>query len=241
MKKETTGIGGIVFFVMLFFLTISSEGAILWYNGDFDGRNGLANELTTLVSHARTYDDFIVSGGGWNVNSIWTNNLMSFTGVTTASWEIRSGVSPGDGGTLHFSGTSPATQVATGGALGGFTEYEIRVSGLDIDLPDGTYWLSVTPHGFLSGRSFNSTTSGAGAIGLPAGDNDNSFFDSTFFGASFDDTNDWFGEGVWDFSMGVEGTRGLNGEPVIPEPSTLLLIGSGLTGLVGFRRKRKIS
>ena len=36
----------------------------LWYNGDFNGVNGLANEQDTALGagqYARTYDDFIVS------------------------------------------------------------------------------------------------------------------------------------------------------------------------------------
>ena len=33
----------------------------LWYNGDFNGVNGLANERNTVVSQAAVYDDFNVT------------------------------------------------------------------------------------------------------------------------------------------------------------------------------------
>jgi hypothetical protein len=33
----------------------------LWYNGDYDGVNGLSNERNTIVSQAAVYDDFDVT------------------------------------------------------------------------------------------------------------------------------------------------------------------------------------
>jgi hypothetical protein len=40
----------------------------LWYNGDFNGVNGLPNERNTLVSQAAVYDDFNVTAPlGWHV------------------------------------------------------------------------------------------------------------------------------------------------------------------------------
>jgi hypothetical protein len=180
----------------------------LWYNGDFDGRNGLANEANLLVSDARTYDNFIVpTGSTWDVLGVFSHDLMDYT-ATTANWEIRSGVSVGNGGTLVASGAnSPATQTATGNSGFGYLEYEIAVSGLNIVLPAGEYWLNVTPIGTGFGQSFVSTTSGANAIGLPMGNDGNGFFDSTYFGYHFADPQDpgLLGPGTWDFSMGVRG------------------------------------
>src|SRR5450432_3531014 len=45
-------------------------GGALWYNGDFDGVNGLANENNTSLgagNFASVYDDFNVTGTGWQV------------------------------------------------------------------------------------------------------------------------------------------------------------------------------
>src|SRR5207237_10650454 len=78
----------------------------LWYNGDFNYVNGLANERNTIVSQAGVYDDFNVTAPlGWHVTALFSDNLMSTT-VTGADWEIRTGVSEGNAGTLIASGTT---------------------------------------------------------------------------------------------------------------------------------------
>jgi hypothetical protein len=61
---------------------------ILWYNGDFNGVNGLANERNTLVTQAAVYDDFNVTAPlGWNVTAVFSDNLPNTT-ITAADWEI---------------------------------------------------------------------------------------------------------------------------------------------------------
>jgi hypothetical protein len=141
----------------------------LWYNGDFNGVNGIANEQNTVVTQASVYDDFIVTGTGWIVTAVFSDNLASTT-ITGANWEIRSGVSAGNGGTLVASGTTAAPLVTPTGRSGfGFTEYMVEVTGLNVNLAPGTYWLNVTPIGNGAGASFDSQTSGANAVGMPPG------------------------------------------------------------------------
>lgn len=181
----------------------------LWYNGDADLVSGLANELDTSISDAHVFADFNVpDASGWNVTSIYSNNQMEFSTAVNAAYEIRSGVSSGNGGTLLFAGTAPATQVPTGRVRNGRIEYTIRVSGLNIFLPPGAYHMNVVPLGNPAGtgRSFNSTTTGAGAIGTPAGNNGNEFYRSTHaFGYNYILTNaQGLGTGR-DFSNGVDG------------------------------------
>jgi hypothetical protein len=156
-------------------------GDILWYNGDFDGVNGLANERNTSLGvgqFASVYDDFFVKApGGWDVTSVFSDDLEN-TNVTGATWEIRQGISPQNGGILIAGGITTTPIVAPTGRSGfGFTEYMIEVSGLNVHLPFSAdpYWLNVTPTGDGTGRSFDSTTSGANCVGMPCGNDQNAF------------------------------------------------------------------
>jgi hypothetical protein len=181
----------------------------LFYGGNFDGRNGLANEFNTLVTDARTYDDWRIRSG-FTIDCLFSRNLMTgLTSVTQANWSIRGpGVmSTGNGLAVFASGTAaPATQVPTGFSGFGLIEYEIKVCGLNLNVPSGHYYINVQPIGFGSGRSFQSTTSGAGPVkGQPIANGD-TWFDSPYYGASFVATSVYFGAGTWDFSGGAEGT-----------------------------------
>ncbi len=144
----------------------SGAPTTLWYNGDFNGVNGLPNEQDTVLGagqYARTYDDFIVSDTrGWDVTALYSNNLLD-TNVIGATWEIRQGVSAGNGGNIITQGMTTTPNVFQTGRSGfGYTEYTVEAGGLTLHLPADTnhYWLNVTPIGDLSGRSFDSTTSG---------------------------------------------------------------------------------
>jgi hypothetical protein len=202
----------------------------LWYNGDFNGVNGLANERNTIIQQASVYDDFNVANPvGWNVTAVFSDNLVT-TVITGADWEIRTGVSSGNAGTLIASGTTNSPVVTPTGRSGfGFTEYMVEVTGLNVFLPmlpsGQHYWLNVTPVGNGTGRSFNSTTSGANCVGSPCGNDQNAFFNSAYMGIHFQPMSD-------DFSNGVIGT-------VVPEPATVALVTCGVGGLlIALRRRR---
>jgi len=105
------------------------------------------------------------------------------------------------------------------------------VSGLNIRLAPGTYWLTVAPVGFGSGRSFIATSDGRNGIGLSPAAKGNSFWDSTYFYSSFAKTPSVFGFSP-DFSMGIEGD-----EIPTPEPATLLLFGAGAAGAFLMRKR----
>jgi hypothetical protein len=195
----------------------------LWYNGDFNGVNGLPNEQDTLLGagqYAHTYDDFNVpDSAGWDVTAVYSNNLTDVTNncVIGATWEIRQGITPGNGGTLIASGMTTTAQITpTGRSAFGYTEYAVQVNDISVHLPPANgYYLNVTPIGSLRGRSFVSTTSGANALGSPPGNNQNAYFDSNFFAASFVPTGDPSLGQPYDFSMGVRGT--------VPDLSPLVL------------------
>lgn len=218
----------------------SSAEAQLWYNGDLNGVNALSSERNTVVSQSMVYDNFVVTGAGWTINSVFGNFLANFA-WSTADYEIRTGVSVGNGGTVVSSGSGlAASQVATGNTAFGLTEYTATISGLSLFLNPGTYWLGISPVGTGnngSDRAFLATTSGTN--GSNANIDGLAFFNSTFFGANFGLTSD---QGVaGDLSLGVDGAgsgQSTGGEEVVPEPATMTLLATGLAGMAAARRRK---
>lgn len=211
----------------------------LWYNGNADQRDAILNQ--TGIADGVVYDDFIVPKGEvFTITGVFSNNVYTTSLGTTAAWDIRSGVSAGDGGTLVASGDGTTVNTDTGvtfnfGGLG-YEIYTNQVNGLNVVLTAGTYWLAVAD--VSNADSFIVTTSGAGAIGTPAGNDGNSFFTSTYFGDYFVPTSDPSieGPGTWDYSMGIVGTASF-----VPEPSSLILGLIGLISAAGCVRARRRS
>jgi len=206
----------------------------LFYAGDLDlndpNQNGLANENDAIVSGspygAATYQNFTLSSNS-TATGLFSNNLSGLN-PTTAYWEIRTGVSEGNGGTLIASGTGATSNVATGRSDFGFIEYRNEVDGLSVALNGGTqYWMAVVPQDVNNpNRSFNSNTDGLNSVGSQV--NNQQFFNSAFFGANFTNANS---HGTFPaFSQGVVGT--------VPEPSSIIMLGSGLVAAAGVVRRR---
>jgi hypothetical protein len=236
----------------LLFASPVFAGTVYWYNGDSDGFANKINEVGGSSGTGLIYDDFVVGAGGGNITGVFSNDLVlnipasgadtNAPGVVTqASWEIRSGVSAGSAGTLLDSGTGSATQTSTGLNSGGFAVYDIQITGLNVNLGPGTYWLAVAPD-FGTSTSYNSyivTTYGFNGVGTPKAQDGNSFWNDPGFGDDFvtavsatgPDAAD--GNNV-DFSMGVDGVA-----TTTPEPGTAAL-GAGallLLGLVAAARR----
>ncbi len=219
-------------FTLLFFTVSAFADQLYFYGGDLDlndpNQNGLANETDAIAGGspygAATFQNFVT--GGVMVSGLFTNNLSGLN-PSTAYWEIRSGVSQGNGGTLIASGTGATSNVATGRSDFGFIEYTNAVSGLNVALPSGTYWFAVVPNDpNNANRSFNSNTDGLNSVGTQI--SGQQFFDSAFFGANFVNANS---QGVFNtFSSGVY--------TAVPEPSSLIMLGSGVLGLAGVIRRR---
>jgi hypothetical protein len=208
----------------------SAQSQTLWYNGNLFGQDSLRNHIGG-GTEARVFDDFVVTNpGGWQITSAWSNQwfFSSFFGapptVRQAEWSIRTGMSEGNGGTILASGISSASVTSTGRIPNFlYQEYTIRVSDLNVFLAPGAYWLNVTP--LFAGDTYLSVTRGGNAVGVPAGNNGNSFFDWPSNGSRFAARQQ-------DFSMGVAGQ-------VVPEPATGVLAVSALVPLLGAALRRR--
>jgi hypothetical protein len=213
---------------------MASSQVNLWYNGDFDGSGSLLSERETEVRDARTYDNFR-TGRGWVVNQVFGNFLTENLRTSRLYFEIRRGVSRGNGGALVAAGTVDIAQnLATGRSSMGMDERHIRGRVGNITLADNTeYWLAIAPIGDGRGRAYVTITDGNDRG--PAGDPNPepvglirgfSFVDSPPINFNYEPVDNIFGRPV-DFSYGVAG---------VPEPATALALGAAIAALL---RRRK--
>ncbi len=227
---------------------------VIWYNGDYDQRDALTNgvgigiQAGTGRENSLVYDRFVIpTGQAWTITSVFSNDQLTYftsTGglapVTTASWEIRSGVSAGNGGTLVANGDTAATQTvvtSTPDFISYFNpEYTIAASVPSIVLGAGTYWLAVAPddpNHYIGDQSFIETTAGTNAVGPASGINASYINNNLAVGNGaevFAPTAPilaGFGDNPYpdEYSMGVSGTVGP--AVAVPEPASLMLVALG--------------
>jgi hypothetical protein len=181
-----------------------------FYGGDFNyGMNdtGLANEYNTDLADARTYDG-VRARELWKWDCLFSHNLMNFTGVQEAYVHVigpgkfKEGMENGGLSNAYPRTLHPATQTVYSNGGYGYIEYEIKVCGLGLELPQGQYYFNVQPVGFGYGRSFGATTHGLNGKGSPLY-NDDSWFHVPDHGYYWADTDKVFGIGTWDFSQGI--------------------------------------
>jgi hypothetical protein len=197
----------------------------LFYAGDFDSNatdaNGLANEFDVIVSTgAAVYTPFIVpKGKTWTVTGLFTNDFLSgwMLDPATSPYEIRKGIpaAGGSGGKLVCHGRLKSTAIQTGIIRGyPFLIWAVSVRGIKgCTLKSGKYWMSVIPYctdpndGTCENGYRSMLSNDDGALNHrfgplePAND---SFFNSTYFGANWDPSSKW--QNSVRFSVGVEGT-----------------------------------
>ena len=170
----------------------------LFYGGDINVSDlnaaGMSDENTLLISNSSTYGNFnVIPSVTVTVTGILFNVQAdaNFDPVT-ASYDVRSGVSEGNGGTSLASGTGSVQVAATGRNFLGLNEYTVAINlSAPLVLGPGGYWFNVTPNctngsqdGSCSvGRFFvsNSTQRTNNVYGGRE-TNHEIFFNSSFFG-----------------------------------------------------------
>jgi hypothetical protein len=196
-----------------------STGAVtLYYGGDPQFPGGYANQENARGPHwahytYRVYDDFEVTAPAWHVTSIYNQlggALPSDTQISSASYEIRTGISNNDLGTLVASGTGPASLSYQGAAPDNFSLFKMQMDfSVPLDLPAGTYWLMLVPNTVDLGQFYLRDSNLGNGIGSPRADQQAFAYSRFYF---FPDTPP---DGPTlidaDFSFGVLGD--------VPEPS----------------------
>lgn len=199
---------------------------VIFYGGDFDGVDGLASQVNGPGFTSQVYDNFSLATS-MNIDNVFGNFLDSGSQRgATLTWEIRTGVSTGNGGSLVASGDTAASAVATGNVGFGLTEYKYSADISPVLLSAGDYFLSVAVNGG-DGNIYVSTTDGTNGVGGPLND-DNSYINSSTFGLNFEATDTIVASP--DFSIG------LGGSSPVPEPASFAVLGLGAIALI---RRRK--
>jgi hypothetical protein len=170
----------------------------LFYGGDLNTGDinaaGMSDENTLLIlGGSSTYAAVnIPAGVTATVSSILFNvQADAAFDPLMGTYDVRTGVSEGDGGTSIASGTGNAVVQATGRNFLGLNEYTVSVSlSAPLTLTSGEYWFNATPQclNTLDGscsvfRQFvSNTTQGANDIHGNWQPVHEMFLNSTFFG-----------------------------------------------------------
>ncbi len=210
-------------------------GTTIFYGGDWDGRSGGAAQQDEYLSSA-IYDDFTLSTSG-ALTRIGGEFLMTAAGFSQGMpylwWEVRQGVSGGNGGAIIIPGHNSPIVVREDTGRGGWQQIVLRiiadVTGENLVLFAGTYHLAVclVDPDSNAQMGFVTTTSGTNGLGNPLS-NGNSFWNSSTFGFNFTPTQDVFGAGNWDFTYIIEA--------IVPVPGVIFVF--GLAALAPRNRRR---
>lgn len=226
---------------------VTSPASADWYAGDpasttFTPLAGFAwnTNAPSPGYRAFTFDNFAWTNAvGGMVGSIGGHFISAgngpITGVTYAQWEIRSGVSVGNGGTLIASGSGVpvATSTAFSSMMSGSSSSDpvlrVELDVADFALAPGNYWLGFSIGDAGAGvGGFVAETVGANGIGGPLNDGNAIYFqgDGTNNPWNWVDVTSTFG-GQMDAAYFIT---------EVPTPGTAAVLALG--GLLATRRRR---
>lgn len=164
-----------------------------FFGGFADGVTSRPTGMNTFGPALRiVYDDFTFTLPG-DINGFEMIGRDNTGAPVRVYYEIRTGMSEGNGGTLLFSGTTPsaaAGDLPLGGEFGtpppGTGNYRWYGGGPSslIHLEPGTYWIGLAP--LQQFGSFDAaSTQGLQAVGLPINNGNAFYFDSSDPAANF--------------------------------------------------------
>lgn len=202
--------------VILSVLTLALVGALATvpaFAGDIVLYDDTVNGVSFVTDSSLAYynsDSFVLSQNSTVTGATLGLWLRSGDTASTVSWEIDSSPYPG---TLLYSGSSGVLTATPEPPLSWdhyYDIYDVAIALPDLSLSAGTYYLQLD----------NFTTGLGGTVWW-----DVSNGPSIAYGGEGDTPSETFQ------ILGEEGS-------VIPEPSSFLLLGSGLAGLAGMLRRR---
>jgi hypothetical protein len=124
-----------------------------FYGGDLDTSSanaaGMSDENTLLIlGGSGTYSNLVIPAGTTVTAKGLLFNVQASAAFDpkTASYDIRTGVSEGNGGTSIASGTTNIQVAQTGNNFLGLWEYSVVVVFPPVTLTSGAYWVNVTPN-----------------------------------------------------------------------------------------------
>jgi hypothetical protein len=229
--------------------TAKRSGTLCWDNGTFDGHNGLASELNTIVSDARSADDMQI-GNTCETDHATAEILVTsnHSGNSTAEFYADTGAGPTNA--APFASFNSSDDLQIGSAFGLLNvEWEYDTTGLTLN--PGSYWMTgiLRGNGQNNDRGFASTSGFGGGITGQQG-----YFKSNFFGFPvWTPTQAVVGE-PWDFAHrvfeGGGGTTGgttttttttttTGGAPALSPFGLIILTGLVLTAAVGILIARR--
>jgi hypothetical protein len=170
----------------------------LMYGGDLNPTDpnaaGLSDEDTLLIPGSSTYAAYTVPAGiTAGVTGILVNVQASVNfDPQSASYDIRTGVSEGDGGTSIASGTGGILVAATGRNFIGLNEFTVFLHlPATVFLSEGEYWINITPQctngatdgSCYEGRIFvSNTTQDTNGVFAGAQPTGSAYLNSSYFG-----------------------------------------------------------
>ncbi len=206
MKMRLTSV-----LVLSFALAVCApaSASTIYSNGSISGTQG--RSITGI--YGWEVADSFVSAGSATVTGFDAGIWVSAGDTpTTVTWTILTGGPSWNGGTTLASVNATWTN-SNLGSSNGYDFYSSTVSGLDVAIGAGTYWLELS----------NGATAGGSYIFWDENDGSSTAYQySTLYGS---------------FLIGSEAFT-VYGTPV-PVPPSAFLLGSGLLGLAGWRRLRK--